>query len=137
MRYFLDTNIIIYFLKKKYPEIREHLMGVPSQSIVIPSVVRAEIEYGARKSADYTKTIRLYRKFMDAFHTEGFDECCSEAYGKIREDLEKKGMVIGPNDLMTAATVISKDGVLITHNTKEFSRIEGLRIEDWTEDIVL
>ena len=70
---------------------------------------------------------------MDVFNSEGFDECCTEAYGKIRADLEKNGTVIGPNDLMIAATVIRKGGVLVTHNTKEFSRIEGLRIEDWTE----
>ena len=133
MRYFLDTNIIVYFLKKTYPRIREHMMNVPLQSIVIPSVVRAEIEYGARKSADYVKTISLYRKFMDVFNSEGFDESCTEIYGKIRADLEKRGTVIGPNDLMIAATVISKDGILVTHNTKEFSRVEGLRIEDWTE----
>ena len=133
MKYYLDTNIIIYALKNSYPTIKTHFENTPSTSIVIPSIVLAEIEYGARKSYDYEKTIRLYRSFTDVFEEADFSSKASEYYGKIRADLEKKGQVIGANDMLIASIVLSEDGILVTHNTREFRRIEGLRIEDWTE----
>ncbi len=133
MKYYLDTNIIIYALNGKYPRILSHFQQVPSMSIVIPSVVLAEIEYGARKSFDYEKTISLYRKFISYFAIEPFNGRAASAYGQIRAALEKKGQVIGANDLLIAATTMADHGILVTHNVREFSRIEGLVYEDWTE----
>ena len=133
MKYFLDTNMIIYFIKGKYPALLEHLRTIPAQSIVIPAVVLAEIEYGAQKSMDYQMTISKYRKFTRAFETIPFSGASIQVYGEIRRALEKAGMPIGPNDLMIAATVLANDGILVTHNTKEFSRVPGLRLEDWIE----
>ena len=134
MKYFLDTNIIIYFIKGSSPALLKHLKKVPEASIVLPSVVLAEIEYGARKSKDYGRTIRTYKAFTSFFQTVPFDKAASETYGKIRADLESKGYMIGANDCMIAAIVLANDGVLVTHNTKEFKRIKGLKIEDWTEE---
>ena len=133
MKYFLDTNIIIYAIKSSYPKIKEHFEKVPSFNIFIPSIVKAEIEYGAKKSNDYAKVIELYNKFMCAYNVVSFAEEESIIYGDIRSDLEKMGKVIGANDMLIASIVISYDGVLVTHNTKEFERIKNLRIEDWTE----
>ncbi|MCI6100984.1 MAG: type II toxin-antitoxin system VapC family toxin [Selenomonas sp.] len=133
MKYYLDTNIIIYALNGKYPAVMPHFQQVPSMSIVIPSTVLAEIEYGARKSRDYGRTIGLYRKFMDYFASEPFDELSAACYGRIRADLEQQGRVIGANDMMIAATVMAANGILVTHNTREFSRIGGLVVEDWTQ----
>lgn len=133
MKYYLDTNIIIYAINDKYPNIKKHIMKLPSYSIVIPTMVLSEIEYGARKSYDYEKTIFIYRKFMDTFNYCSFDEKASLLYGEIKSNLEKNGNIIGPNDLIIASTVLSDNGILITHNTNEFSRIENLKIEDWTE----
>ena len=132
MKYFLDTNIIIYALNGKYPAIRPHFEQVPAMAIVLPSVALAEIEYGARKSRDYEKTIQLYRKFMHPFDVAPFTRHAAECYGRIRADLEAKGQIIGTNDLLIAATVMAENGVLVTHNTREFSRISGLAVEDWT-----
>lgn len=132
MRYFLDTNMVIYCLKGNFPAIREHIRSHPAQSIVIPTVVLAEIEYGARKSKNYEQTIKKYKAFTDVFQVESFDEDCVQAYGRIRAQLEAKGTPIGPNDLLIAAIAAGKDGVLVTHNTKEFSRVSGLSIVDWT-----
>jgi len=134
MKYFLDTNIIIYFIKGSFPALLKHLKKVPEASIVLPSVVLAEIEYGARKSNDYDKTIKTYKAFTSFFQTAPFEWSASETYGKIRADLESKGCMIGANDCMIAAIVLANDGVLVTHNTKEFERIEGLNVEDWTEE---
>lgn len=133
MKYFLDTNIISYIIKGKYPKIIEHLKKVPAQSIVIPSIVKTELEFGARKSGNYEKIIIPYMQFLEPFDIKDFDSDASYFYGLIRQDLTEKGTLVGPNDLLIASIVLANNGTLITHNTKEFSRIEDLRIEDWTE----
>ena len=133
MKYFLDTNIISYIIKGKYPKIIEHLKKVPAQSIVIPSIVKAELEFGARNSGNYEKIIIPYMQFLEPFNIKDFDSDASYFDVLIRQDLAKKGTPVGPNDLLIAATVLANNGTLITHNTKEFSRIEDLRIEDWCE----
>lgn len=132
MKYYLDTNTIIYAIKNTYPNIRNHIFNIPSYSIAIPSIVVAEIEYGARKSNNYEKTIEKYKTFIDTFTIKHFDNNASKIYGVVRSELEKTGKTIGPNDMIIASIVLSEDGVLVTHNVKEFERIKGLRIEDWT-----
>lgn len=131
MKYFLDTNIIAYAVKGMFPEIRKHFERVPSTSIVVPSVVCAELEYGARKSNNYERTIALYNSFLREFQVVPFSKSEAAAYGEIRRQLETAGAPIGPNDLLIAANAFN-GGCLVTHNVKEFSRIEGLVIEDWT-----
>ena len=132
MKYYLDTNIIIYAMKNEYPNIKNHFLKVPSSSIVIPNIVLAEIEYGARKSKNYKKTIDVYNQFTNTFEMAEFSIKAVKEYGNIRKDLEKQGKIIRPNDLIIAAIVKSEDGILVTHNTNEFSRVKGLKIEDWT-----
>lgn len=132
MKYFLDTNIIIYSLKGSFPKIKSHFLKVPSQSIVVPSIVMAEIEYGARKSYDYQKTIQQYHLFTDIFEKISFSSSASSYYGDIRSRLEKNGTPIGANDLLIASIVLADKGILVTHNTREFCRIPELQIEDWT-----
>lgn len=132
MKYYLDTNIVIYFMKGTYPSLLSHISKIPPQSIVIPSIVKAEIEYGARKSKNYNKTIKQYNLFFENFQEEGFNHREVLIYGKIRDELEKKGKMIGPNDLMIASIVLADNGILVTHNIKEFERIKDLKIEDWT-----
>lgn len=132
MKFFLDTNIIIYYMKGQYPAIPEHFKKIPSQSVVIPSVVMAEIEYGARKSRDYLTTINRYHSFTDVFEKVPFTDSAAMIYGEIRHLLEKEGRLIEPNDLLIAATVMAGDGVLVTNNTKEFERVPNLRLENWT-----
>ena len=134
MKYYLDTNIIIYALKGKYPSIQTHFMRIPPTAIVIPTIVMAEIEYGARRSNNYEETISRYLKFTDIFEKEPFCEKAQSEYGRIRNELEKAGTSVGANDLIIAATVLVGDGILITNNTKEFSRIPGIRLENWTVD---
>ena len=132
MNYYLDTNIIIYALKGEYPRIKEHFENIHSSSIIIPEIVLSEIEYGARKSNDYQKTIDLYNRFTDSFSTISMNAFSRKEYGNIRSLLEKEGKLIGPNDLIIASIVKAENGILVTHNTKEFEKVPGLKIEDWT-----
>ncbi|MBR1742578.1 MAG: type II toxin-antitoxin system VapC family toxin [Lachnospiraceae bacterium] len=132
MKYFLDTNIIIYSLKDSFPAVKTHFLKIPSQSIVIPAVVMAEIEYGAMKSYNYEKTIKQYKMFTDVFEKVSFSEEACYYYGKIRSDLEKQGKIIGANDMLIASIVLAEKGILVTHNIGEFQRIKELQIEDWT-----
>ena len=133
MNYFLDTNIIIYAVKDTYPNLIKKFEETPSYNIVIPAIVKAELEYGASKSVNYKKTIDLYNKFINIYNTISFTDKETIFYGNVRTELEKKGMLIGANDMLIAATVLSHNGILVTHNVKEFSRISNLKIEDWTK----
>lgn len=132
MKYYLDTNIIIYAINDRFPAIKDHFYNMPAQAIVIPSIVIAEIEYGAKKSNDYEKTINIYRRFTDSFEKAEFTEKAAGEYGIIRSALEKSGTIIGGNDLLIASIVKAENGVLVTHNINEFKRVDGLQIEDWT-----
>lgn len=132
MNYFIDTNIIIYAIKGSYPNIMEKFKSTPSFEIMIPSIVSAELEYGAKKSSDYQKTIEVYRKFLSIYKVVPFTENEIEIYGDIRSELEKGGNMIGANDLLIASIVLSHNGILVTHNVGEFARIKKLKIEDWT-----
>ena len=134
MKYYLDTNIVIYAIKGKYPNIIKRFLKVPYQSIVLPSIVIAELEFGAKKSANYKKVTKKYEEFINHFDEVSFDNKAAKIYADIRYDLEKKGAIIGPNDLIIAATVLANDGILVTHNVKEFNRVKDLKIEDWTEE---
>ena len=75
--------------------------------------------------------LKKYDQFITAVDVAPFDHSAARIYGGIRADLASKGQLIGWNDLMIAATALSHNGVLITHNTREFSRIHGLMLEDW------
>jgi tRNA(fMet)-specific endonuclease VapC len=92
---------------------------------------QAELLYGARRSARVSDNLRLLARFFATLISLPFDDRCAEEYGFIRADLEHAGTPIGPNDLMLAATARAHDLVLVTHNTREFSRVSGLQIEDW------
>ena len=133
MKYFLDTNICIYYLKGMYPGIVKKLLSKNPEDIKIPSIVKAELFYGAEKSESKSKTKEKIIEFLLPFEIVGFNDEATEVYGKTREYLEKKGMIIGPNDLILASTVLSQNGTLITNNVKEFKRIKELKIENWAE----
>ena len=86
----------------------------------------------ARGTAKRSKrTYLLLKKFFAPFSSLPFDDRCAEETGQIRTDLAAQGSLIGPNDLLIASTARAYDAVLITHNMSEFSRVTGLRLEDW------
>jgi tRNA(fMet)-specific endonuclease VapC len=93
--------------------------------------VKAELLYGARKSARIDRNLRLLQQFFDPFVSLPFDDRCAGEAGLIRLDLERSGRPIGPNDLLIAATARAHDLVLVSGNTREFGRVPGLRVDDW------
>jgi tRNA(fMet)-specific endonuclease VapC len=132
MMYFLDTNICIYALKRTYPQVQQKIESHRPSEIFIPAIVIAELFYGAFKSRAREKTLEKLREFVAPFQKADFNSTSAISYGDIRSKLEAMGKPIGPNDLIIAATTLSNGGTLVTHNTKEFSAVPGLLIEDWT-----
>jgi tRNA(fMet)-specific endonuclease VapC len=129
--YFLDTNICIYYLRGLYKSIEEHFALISNQEIKIPIIVKAELLYGIEKSKLKERNRNIYEKFIGAFEIVNLDDKSLNQYAKIRLNLEKDGIIIGSNDLFIASIALAHNGILITHNTKEFERISGLHIEDW------
>jgi len=134
MNYFLDTNICIYLLNDKFHQIREKIGNLNTSDIKISSVVAAELIYGAYKSEKREYNLSRFGKFLSAYEIIPFDKSMINMYGEIRAELERKGKMIGWNDLLIAATVMANGGVLVTNNTDEFSRIDKLILEDWTKE---
>ncbi|MBU0567904.1 type II toxin-antitoxin system VapC family toxin [bacterium] len=131
MRYLLDTNVCIQYLNGRSEGIRQQLSQKTPEKIVLCSVVKAELFYGALKSSNPARNIERQLQFIGRFASLPFDDKTAEAYGQIRVQLEQHGTPIGPNDLMIAAIAVANDIILVTHNTREFGRIEYLKLEDW------
>ena len=134
MLYLLDTNILIA-LSKQRPGLADRLEGIPADAVLVSSVVIAEIEYGIAKNQRRQHNRRVFDALLSGFQVLAFDAAAARLYGPIRADLENRGRLIGPYDLMIAAHARSVDAVLVTDNTKEFGRVAGLRIENWLATI--
>lgn len=133
MTYLLDTNTCIKYLNGTSDKIRDNLGSKQPEEINVCSVVKGELYYGALKSAKSEKNLYKVRDFLDCFLSLPFDDTVAEKYGEIRAKLEKAGTPIGPNDLFIAAIAASNDKTLVTNNTREFRRVEGIKLEDWEE----
>ena len=129
--YLLDTNACIHILNGSSPELAGRLRRHRPSEIRLCSVVKAELLYGARKSARPAENLRLLEELFAAVGSLSFDDESAAHAGTIRHDLERAGTPIGAYDLMIAATAMAHDAVLITHNVGEFSRVLGLKLEDW------
>lgn len=129
--YLLDTNICIYGMKNRYPSLREKLLTINPSEVYVSAVTVAELEYGAAKSKWSERTRDWMYVFLGSFTILPFEVSDAGCYGQIREYLESKGTPIGPYDMMIAAQGISRKYTVVTHNTKEFSRIPGILLEDW------
>lgn len=133
MIYFLDSNICIYFLKGHYPKIKDQLKSINPNNIKIPSIVKAELLYGAEKSNKKTSNVDKISTFLEPFEIVPFNNESAVIYSRIRSSSELKGNVIGPNDYIIASIVMSNNGILVTNNEKEFKMIKNLKIENWTK----
>ncbi|MCM1316053.1 MAG: type II toxin-antitoxin system VapC family toxin [Ruminococcus sp.] len=132
MKYMLDTNMCIY-AQKNIPQVIEKMKNNFQYGVAISSITLAELEFGVQASANVEKnTIALY-KFLSIVEILDFDSSAATEYGKIRADLKKKGTPIGNMDMLIAAHAKSENLIVVTHNTREFERVEGLQLEDWFE----
>ena len=128
--YLLDTNTLIYFFKGM-GRVAENVLSRSPKEIAVPSIVLFELEVGIAKSDNPEKRQQQLNALMSVVSTISFTYAEAKAAAIIRAQLEKAGTPIGPYDTLIAGTALRADCVLVTHNTKEFSRVEGLRIEDW------
>lgn len=127
----LDTNACIAILNSSPTSVIDRLRSRRPSEIRLCSVVKAELIYGARRSARAPQNLRHLAQFFDSFASLPFDDACAERGGAIREELSRRGQSIGPNDLLIAAIAVTHDLELVTHNVAEFSRVMGLRVVDW------
>jgi tRNA(fMet)-specific endonuclease VapC len=133
MIYYLDTNICIHVLNDKTQHCLNKIGEIGIQSVLLPSVVVSELFYGAYKSAKREQNLVKIRIFIHQFAIVGLDSNSMEVYGELRAELERKGTPIGANDLFIAAIAKANKAIFVTNNTKEFSRVSGLILEDWTQ----
>jgi len=130
MTYVLDTNTLIYFFKGM-GNIQRQLLSLPPNEIGVPTIVLFELEVGIAKSSSPRKRISQLKEFTDPVNIIPFGMAEAKTAAQIRAKLEKKGIPIGPYDVLIAACAKANNLILVTHNVKEFKRIEGLRLEDW------
>jgi tRNA(fMet)-specific endonuclease VapC len=133
MKYLLDTNICIYIIKNKPAQVYEKFLTLEFGSVGISSITLAELNYGVEKSMQIEKNKVALLKFLTPIEIADFNFEASIEYGKIRSDLEKKGTPIGSLDLLIAAHALSLKITLVTNNENEFSRVTGLKIENWAK----
>jgi tRNA(fMet)-specific endonuclease VapC len=129
----LDTNICIYMIKQKPRQVIEKLKSMNKADLCISSITYSELLYGAEKSSNIAKNLLALTMFLSNIEILPYDENASVDYGFIRSDLEKKGKPIGPLDMLIAAHAASLRMILVTNNEKEFERVKGLNIENWTK----
>ena len=132
--YMLDTNICIFAIKKRPEKVLAQLQTHKPSEICISSITYAELCHGVEKSQAKTRNRLALTLFLSAINIMPFDELAAYEYGKVRSALELNGTPIGPLDTQIAAHAKSLNMTLVTNNTREFKRVEGLIIEDWVNE---
>jgi tRNA(fMet)-specific endonuclease VapC len=132
MKVMLDTDICIYLTKRRLPSILNRLAEYRVGDVGISVVTLAELEYGVSKSTDPERNQQALNEFLLPLEIAPFDRSACSYYGRIRTALERKGSPIGSMDLLIAAHALSLSILLVTNNEKEFRRVPGLRVENWT-----
>lgn len=134
MKYMLDTNICIYAIKHKPEAVIQRFLRHDPEEMCISAVTYAELMHGVEKSRAVEKNRIAISLFLSPITILEFHAPAAEEYGKIRTQLERKGTTIGPMDLLIAGHARSEGLILVTNNTREFERVEGLTVEDWVQD---
>ena len=130
MMYLLDTNTLIYYFKGM-GNVAKRLLSTSPSEIALSTIVLFELEVGIAKSMSPRKRKAQLQEFTSLVNIVSFDRAAAELAAEIRAKLEKRGVLIGPYDILVAASALATNSTLVTHNTKEFERVENLRIEDW------
>jgi len=130
IKYMLDTNIVIYVIKRRPVEV----LGIFNRHVgqmCISSITLAELLHGAEKSARIEHNLAVVEDFVSRLSVMKYDTKAASQYGDIRANLERKGTSIGVNDLHIAGHARSQALTLVTNNIAEFERVEGLRLANW------
>lgn len=131
MRFLLDTSICIYALQQN-PSVLKHLLTHSRSDIVVSAITEAELRTGAAKSTAAAKTLRLVENFLRPLNIIEFGSGDPVAYAGVRAKLERAGTPIGPLDTLIAAQAVARNLILVSDNEREFGRVAGLRVENWT-----
>ena len=132
MKYLLDTNTCVGLLRSPgNAQVRKRLAAADPADLMLCSVVRGELLFGALRSRDAVKNLALLATFFTHFASLPFDDSAADHYGDIRSTLTRAGTPIGPNDLMIAAIARANALTLVSHNVAEFNRVGGLTCQDW------
>lgn len=133
MKYMLDTNIIAYAKNNRPESVLQRLMQHKPEDMCVSAVTLAELEFGVYNSARPEQNQLALMTFLSRIEVVPFDADAAAEYGVIRADLTRKGQLIGANDLLIAAHAKALGLILVTNNTREFDRVEGLKVENWAE----
>lgn len=132
-RYLLDTNICIFIRKNRHPAIASRLAGLRPGEIAMSVITWGELTLGVEKSRERAQATVNLHKLRNLVPVIGLDDSVGDHYGAIRGQLEQTGNPIGPNDLWIAAHARALGIPVVTNNTREFAKVTGLAVEDWTQ----
>ena len=130
MMYLLDTNICIYLINHKPQQVFERFRQYQLGQLAVSSITASELAFGVEKSGS-ERNKQALKKFLSPLEILPYDEQAVWHYAQLRHDLQSKGRTIGSLDMLIAALALALDVVLVTNNTKEFERIERLKLENW------
>ena len=130
MRFMLDTNLCLYAIKHRPPEVIAALRAHESAGLGLSSITVAELYFGVAKSGS-ARNLSALEQFLAPLELADFDRSAAAAYGPLRAALEAAGTSIGPLDTQIAAHALALGATLVSNNTREFARVPGLRLENW------
>lgn len=131
MKYLLDTDTCIYALKQNEKTLR-HLLSTAREDVAISVITEAELRTGAAKSSSPAKTLPLIENFLHPLTIIDFTSDDAIAYASVRAKVERSGIPIGPLDTLIASQAVARELILVTNNEREFRRVAGLHLENWT-----
>ena len=131
MKYLLDTNICIYLIKEKPPQVLERFIALKPTQVYVSAISVFELHFGVEKSQTPKRNLAALEQFLHPMTAIEFTPKEAKQAAKIRADLQKKGMPIGAYDIQIAATALAHGLTLVTNNTSEFERVVGLKLENW------
>ena len=130
MTYLLDTNICIYIINEQPAQVLQRVIQAGRESLAISTVTVAELAFGVAKSTRADSRAKL-ENFLSKFPILDWDQEAAWVYGNVRKTLDAKGQRIGERDLLLACQALALDATMVTNNTREFERVEGLKLESW------
>lgn len=134
MTFLLDTNVCIRYLNGRSPAVFRHIQAQPQDQIVVCSIVKYELYYGALRTQNVLKTLKTQIEFLSRYKSLPFDDRAVAQAARIRTELTWTGRLIGLYDILIAAIALANKLTLVTHNTAEFQRVAHLKLEDWETD---
>jgi len=133
MKYLLDTNICILLIRQKSQAVLQRLTRLPLTDVAVSAITVAELRYGVAQSRYVAQNQHALDYFLLPLTILPFDEKDAMTYGEIRAFLEAQGTPIGAIDTLLAAQAVSRRLILVTNNVREFARVPGLTVEDWSQ----